>query len=449
MDVAKIVLVTMGSLGDLHPFLAIGVALKRIGHTPIIATHDVHGDAVRAAGIAFSPMRPSADDVFEATGLQMGGLVERAAKDPWFLLRDVYLPFTPAIYEDVSALTKDAALIVAHNWVFGAIIAAEANRIPLVRVALSPLFLQSARRPSVTGGAPYLYQPRTSLGVGYNRLVRNAVRRQLRDKMEPAYALRRSLGLDDRAYDFVFDFGHDDPAERVLGIYSSALAELEPDHAAKAVLCGFPRLDSGPAQMPPGLQDFLHDGSPPVVFTLGSFVVNAAEDFYRNGLAACRTLGRRSILIAGADEAERLASLAGDDTFICSYAPHGQIFAYAGAIVHHGGIGTTGEALLSGKPQLVVPFLGDQPDNARRLVELGVARRLMAARKFGAQRCTVERLTAELHTLLSEATYSRAGAALAARIAAEQGAAMAAQELDRLIAGTNAAQAQPSPALAA
>lgn len=434
---SKIVLATMGSLGDLHPFLAIGLALKRIGHTPVVATHDFHRPAIEECGLAFHPVRPSLRELSEQTGLDLGELVVRAARDPWFLLRDVYLPFTPRIYEDVVAASAGASLIVSHNWLFGAIIAAEAQDIPLVRVALSPIFLQSAIRPSETGGVPYLPRPRSSLGIGYNRAMREIARREIGRKMRPAYAFRRALGLTETTADFVFDFGRGGSVGSVIATYSPHLAGLEADHNQDAFLCGFPHFDAASKQDPQAraLRRFLAEGPAPVAITLGSFVVEASSDFYANGLAACRALGLRSVLIAGEAEAARLSAMSGPDTFICAYARHGEVFPHAAAIVHHGGIGTTGQAMRSGKPQLVVPMLGDQADNARRLVEHGVARRLMVNHRFRPDRTSVARMTREIGLLTRDPRYCEAATALAKRVAREDGARTAALHLDQLIAG--------------
>jgi UDP:flavonoid glycosyltransferase YjiC (YdhE family) len=78
----------------------------------------------------------------------------------------------------------------------------------------------------------------------------------------------------------------------------------------------------------------------------------------------------RCVLLSGDNEIPPQ----GDDVFIARYIPHSKVFPQASIIVHHGGIGTTGQALLAGKPQIVVPHFADQFDNARRLERLGVAR---------------------------------------------------------------------------
>ena len=83
------------------------------------------------------------------------------------------------------------------------------------------------------------------------------------------------------------------------------------------------------------------------------------------------------------------------------YAPHGPLFARAAAVVHHGGIGTLGEALRAGRPMLVVPFAHDQPDNAARVERLGVARVLRRSES------SADVLAAELEALLDDQDYSR------------------------------------------
>jgi UDP:flavonoid glycosyltransferase YjiC (YdhE family) len=96
-------------------------------------------------------------------------------------------------------------------------------------------------------------------------------------------------------------------------------------------------------------------------------------------------------------------------------------------VVHHGGIGTTGQALRAGKPQLVVPFFGDQPDNAGRLGRLGVGRVLKR------KRYTAERASIELAALLGDPGYARRAAEICKIVAHEDGAAKAASVIDALL----------------
>jgi UDP:flavonoid glycosyltransferase YjiC (YdhE family) len=126
------------------------------------------------------------------------------------------------------------------------------------------------------------------------------------------------------------------------------------------------------------LYAFLSSGSEPIIFTLGSFAPQVSGDFYDVSIRAARALGRRAVLLAGAKDAERISASVGPNEFVCSEAPHDDLFPFASCVVHHGGIGTTAQALRAGKPQLIVPFFGDQPDHGERVrrLRLGLALKL-------------------------------------------------------------------------
>jgi UDP:flavonoid glycosyltransferase YjiC (YdhE family) len=115
------------------------------------------------------------------------------------------------------------------------------------------------------------------------------------------------------------------------------------------------------------LAAFLAAGDAPIVFTLGSTAVHNPGNFYEASAAAARQLDRRAVLLGsksltGMDSASLLA---------LPYMPYSQIFPHAAAIVHQGGSGTTGQALRAGRPQLIVPYGWDQPDNGARVARLG------------------------------------------------------------------------------
>jgi UDP:flavonoid glycosyltransferase YjiC (YdhE family) len=110
-------------------------------------------------------------------------------------------------------------------------------------------------------------------------------------------------------------------------------------------------------------------------------------------------------------------------------APHDALFPRAAAIVHHGGVGTTGQALRSGRPMLVVPHAHDQPDNAARVSRLGVARSLDA----GAY--TAARAAAHLRQLLDEPSYRERADAVGKIVQSENGAKAACDAIDQVLAG--------------
>src|SRR5262245_27952102 len=141
----------------------------------------------------------------------------------------------------------------------------------------------------------------------------------------------------------------------VLALFSKLLADKQPDWPPQTVITGFPFYDrDGEGGMSPELSNFLDTGPPPVVFTLDSSAVVDAGPFYEHSVAAAKLLGRRAVLLVGKDPRNRPAALpAGIVAF--AYAPYSELCPRAAAVVHEGGIGTTAQAMRSGRPMLVMP----------------------------------------------------------------------------------------------
>lgn len=159
--------------------------------------------------------------------------------------------------------------------------------------------------------------------------------------------------------------------------------------------------------------------------TLGSIVIHAAGDFYAQAAQAAARLGMRAVLLTGQPDGAIRSS---GDILVRAYAPHSALFPRTAVVIHHGGIGTTGLSLRAGRPQLVVPHMSDQFDNARRIERLGVGARL-TARRF-----TPERAQAGLSRLLKEKTYQTQAARIGAIVQAETEAQTAALAIEQAIA---------------
>ena len=134
----------------------------------------------------------------------------------------------------------------------------------------------------------------------------------------------------------------------------------------------YDKLNADAGGLAPEIEEFLNAGEPPVVFTLGSSAVFDPRKFYENSAAAVRQLGRRAILLAGPDYEARIGIRSDEQIFIAEYAPYSQLFPRGAATVHSGGVGTTAQAMLSGRPTLVMPYSHDQPDNGMRIMRLGM-----------------------------------------------------------------------------
>jgi UDP:flavonoid glycosyltransferase YjiC (YdhE family) len=354
--------------------VALAHALAREGFEPVIATSGAYADYIRGEGLAFAAIRPDADDLTARLGMDMGQIARKMAEDDKFLFDTLIFPHLRESFDDLEAAAEGAVAIVSHSLAFSARLVAEARGLPLVTVLLSPMMLYSAHDPPLGSIVPLRRAPSRPVEIAYNRFLLWSMSHAVAFWAAPLRRLRRELGLRPR-YGLDLLLGSKS-SDLVIGLFSPALAPAWRNNDPRTLVAGHTFHDRflGSVALAPELGDFLAAGEAPIVFTLGSFVTRARHDFYRDCMDVALRLGRRAVVLAHEDDAPTLAEDCPREVFVTSYAPHSQIFPRAAAIVHHGGIGSSGQALRAGRPQVVTPFLGDQFDNAERLARLGLAR---------------------------------------------------------------------------
>jgi len=417
----KIVLVTMGSLGDLHPFIAIGLALQRRRFRVVLGVPEDQLAKTRAAGLEAHAVVGGFEAIRARLGLSEQDAARRIMSDQGYLMDEVLMPWLTTSAAALDALVEDAVAIVGSLFVFAAPIIAETRRIPLVNVVLQPMTVFSAFAPPRTPMFRMMaHAPTGAVGRWWNRRVYGAMRTVLRHRYGARIdALRAAHGLgpSDRALLVDTPPG----TALTLGCFSPTFAPPQPDAPRELAVIGFPMFDSdggGAEALDPGLKAFLAAGPPPLVFTLGSFAVLAPGDFYAAAVDAARALGLRAVLLTGDAVVER----SGADIHVARYVPHSLLFPRARVVVHHGGMGSTGQALRAGVPQLIVPHMGDQHDNGHRVAALGVGAVLEAKRFTAARAATM------IAAIMSERHVDTARR-LGEQVAAENGAEAAADAI--------------------
>jgi len=420
----RIVFTTWGSLGDLHPYMALALELQRRGHDAAIATLGAYRTNVERAGLGFHPLRPDvAPD--DPNARELVRRVLDARDGPRHLMLDVFAPVIDQTYEDTLAAVKadgGADLFVSHQVPLTGPVVAQITGVRWVSAVLLPMAFLSEHDPPTPPQAPGL-QKIAALHPIFAKALSRIGRRVSSPWVAPVYALRERLGLP-RGGNPVFEGQHS--PSLVLGLFSRLLSEKLPDFPPQTLVTGFTFYDAGDQQpVPRELLQFLDAGEPPILFTLGSSAVWIAEDFYQTAIAAAKAMGRRALLLAGEQAAALRDAGLPDSIAAFDYAPHSVVMPRASVIVHQGGVGTTGQALRAGRPMLIVPFGQDQPDNARRCVRLGVARTI--ARKAFTQ----ARVIGELTTLLSGLSYPTRAASVGDQVRAERGTVVACDALER------------------
>jgi len=271
----------------------------------------------------------------------------------------------------VNHYVPGETVVVASSLGLAARIAQDKLHIPTATVHLSPSQFRSCIEPPKLPG---LWMPRwlpmwvkIKMWAGIDRLVLD---RMLGPKVN---TLRAELGLPP-VEGILRDFWNS--PQRVIGLFPDWFGKPQADWPPQTRLTGFPLFDETDAHQPdPRLDQFLNDGSPPIVFTPGSAMYHGQE-FFLAGTEACKRLNRRGILLTR--HAEQIPANLPAMVRHFVYAPFSQLLPKAAALVHHGGIGTSAQAMAAGCRQLVTPFAHDQFDNADRLRWLGVARVLNA-----------------------------------------------------------------------
>ena len=414
----KIVFAVFGSLGDMHPMNALGIELKKRGHTVIFAAMEFYREKIELLGFEFRPMRPHLDP----DNKELARKLMDAAKGSELLLRELILPNLRAMYDDLMEAVRDADLLISTEVVFAAPSVAEKTGIKWITTTLAPGTFLSAYDPFVPPTAVWLRHLRF-LGSTFHGAMFALVRRWIDSWFEPYREFRREIGLD-AGRNPLFE-GKSDALN--LAMFSKVLGTTQPDWAVATLQTGFcfydGRMDYG--AMDAELARFLDAGEPPIVFTLGSAAVMDARDFFEESAKAAKLLGKRAVLLYGIfNEPPRETD---ENIAAFDYAPYSEVFPRSACVVHQGGVGTTSQVLRAGVPHLFMPYSHDQPDNAARCERLGVARIISR------ERYTAETAAAELRALLSDERYRTKAREAAKVVNSEHGTHVACDAIEDIL----------------
>ena len=399
----RIVLFTWGSFGDLHPYIALAQGLKARGHRPAIATVGFYREKIEAMGLDFYPLRPNLPAFEKVPQLAKRWMQPRNGTKA--VVQETLMPALRQMYEDAVAAAQGADLLLSHPITYAVPIVAEKYGIPWLSTVLQPIAFVSVFDPPTPAGTPgqigsLIHQLPTGAVAGIVKIAKFDTLRWAKEVPR----LRADLGLP-RGKHPIFE-GQFSPFG-TLALFSSTLGKPQADwpiNTTQTGFCFYDRLSDKETALEPALEAFLNAGEPPIVFTLGTAAVLMAGDFYRQSADAARMLHRRAVLLIGKDPRNRPDRPLPDGVAAFEYAPYGELMRRAAVVVHQGGVGTTGQALNAGRPQLIVPFAHDQPDHADRVFRLGVGRTVPRLRY------QARRFAKELEKLLYDPKYAvRAG----------------------------------------
>lgn len=419
----RVLFAPYGSLGDLHPMLAVALEMRARGHEIRFCAQEVYREKFDSLEIELMPLRPEIDPDDRALARELMDAKTGTER----IVKDLMMANLMPMYKDLLKAAEGVDLLISGEIVYAAKSVVEKLGIKWITTSLSPISMFSAEDPSVFPVAPWLGKLRF-LGTGFHRGLHGLAKLVARDWFIPYREFRSNLGLDPD-HDPIFEEKFSDLLH--LAMYSKVLAKPQSDWHRPTLQTGFCFYDGSEdvGEMSLELEEFLDSGDAPVVFTLGSAAVMDAGDFFEQSIEAARITGRRGVILYGVFN-EPPAGLP-DSVIAVDYAPFSTLFPRAACVVHQGGVGTTAQVLRAGVPHLIVPFSHDQPDNAARCVRLGVAR-TVSRREYDA-----ELGARELTQLLGDLTYRAAAKEAALIVRAEDGTRTACDAIESVTSRAN------------
>lgn len=403
---ARILIITIGSRGDIQPFVALGKGLQAAGHTVALQTAEAYKPFVQENGLTYAYMNNDFMNLAESK--QGQAAVEGGSK--LSLMKQV-MPMLRRMLADEWQAAKDFQpnAIIHHPKSLGAYHIAEKLNIPLFLSLALPLYTPTRAYPT-----PIMSGVR--LGGGFNRFSYKLMGWASAPYMGVINEFRtKTLGLSKRgrfASELVRPNG--DPVP-VLYAYSSHVLPVPEDYPSHVHVTGYWFLDRAQDWQPPAdLVRFLEAGPAPVYVGFGSMTGTTAQERARIVLEALAKTGQRGLLASGWGGL-KVTDLP-PNVFMLEQAPHDWLFPRVSAVVHHGGAGTTAAGLRAGKPTIIVPFIADQPFWGKVVSELGVGPQPIPQSKL-----TVDGLTAAIQRVVSDSEMRRRAEAVGEKIRAEDG----------------------------
>lgn len=344
----RIIFEGVGSAGDILPLLELARAMNERGHESSLLGPQRFAERAEALGVHFVPVS--------------NWRVQLCAEEARKFASYVFMGLSRTA-EHFRSLARPPALVVNFDRFNSSNLACEALGIPALRLHLCPFKILSLASPPWPFRAGMLGPMKTA----YLRYKLPRVYRSLDEAPQlVAYVNQQRLALGLQPIQKISELdGH---VRRELCLFPDWYCAPASDWREGTEQAGFP-LPAPRAQLPEELVRFLEREGAPLVFTAGTSA-SSEQELFTSARRCCAELRRPGILLGG----RAPALLAGERVMHVDFVELPLLLARASVLVHHGGVGTTARALEAGIPQIVSPGGFDQPDNARRSLELGVAR---------------------------------------------------------------------------
>ena len=421
----KILIATIGTRGDVQPYLALATGLKAVGHEVTICTCPRFRNFVTEYGIGFSHLEEGLLELLES---DLGRSIIENMDNVFGLLRTIpkvrkrLRPIHRQMVDDCWTATEamDPDIIVYHPKMFCVPAFAAARKIPAILAMLYPMHVPTGESP--------LFGP--SLGRVYNRstyrMVHQASKFGTRGYLRDWRSRHDKEGLSRQSSPTQISARQSIP---VIHAYSNAVCPRPNDWPDNAIVTGYwflpEETTQGEAWHPPSeLSSFLESGPIPVYFGFGSMAGTDPTKVTRTIVSAAEKANVRAIISTGWGGVTPVEN--SSKIHVLESAPHSWLFPKVAAVVHHGGAGTTAAGLRAACPTIICPFGFDQPFWGRQIAKLGVGIAPIPQRKL-----TDTILASAISRVTQDGSFRTSAKIIADSIAQENGIDQAIKAIHR------------------
>lgn len=361
----RIAIFTLGSRGDVQPYIALGIEALKHNHEVVICTGESFKSFIEGNNIDFA----KADlDLMALLQTKEGQEVfnngrKHIIKAMKYAKEKVNSAYRKTM-EQFYNCAKNADIIIYHPKALGAPDIAYRLNIPCISVSPVPFIYPIEEFPNL------VISTKKDLGKKLNKLSYAVTKYAEASNIKELNDFRENVLNLPKRKSGVYTYAINNTPIPIVYPVSKYLFEDIKTWDNKVYLPGFVFLENKEEKLDPKIEKFISKGSKPIVISFSSMPLKNPDKFKETLVKALNKINYRAIVLTGIsgmhfeDEKNILA---------VPSAPHNLLFPLSKGIMHHGGVGTMASALKSGKPQLIMPFSVDQPFWAHRLYMLGYA----------------------------------------------------------------------------
>lgn len=364
----KILITSIGTLGDINPAIALGKELIKLQHEVSFAACASYESNALKAGMKFHLTGP----VYDPNDPDLCQKIMHPTKTLYYvhqlLLNHEQIESSISDFENII---EEYDVVIGNIFSYAAKIACLKKNIPWMSLNLSPLCFFSHIDPPALYPFHVLHRlPRQISCFIYRFLFKAIFLTADFWGQEVFFAYRRHLGMSPQSLMLKAPFSK----TQNLALFSKHFAPAQDDWTKPNTQLGFIDYSGESTKgLSPELLNFISNGDKPILFTFGSISIFKEDQFLPQILAYLKRTKTRAIITTGQKTRDRLQSTLPSYIHLCNFIPYIEAMPLMKMVVHQGGIGTTSIAMSSGIPQIIIPDYSDQYDNAFRAKRIGIA----------------------------------------------------------------------------